>query len=320
MRFFAGDTQQVLASVRLNPHRTSCPGSMVDAVFAPPQRQECAMVKRCGAGQPAQPGCDPGTVLLSEFLGVLDAAARRHREHDFAAGYKNAKGETAPLPMAAQADRMNFPVASDCNGGRLAGPAIKQGAEWYRYHRVKPERASCVPRSPRTPSTLSYDLQQCRTHVTATVPRQREVGNARSDLGAEARTIEHAIVTDSRLHIVNLILLWNVDAECVRSLCLADARYIVVLAFHRHQRNASDRGRVDPPAPVRHLPFWQGMADEHGIYGLQIEFGGEIHDREVFIVEFTVLLGRIAVAFDEVKEKIVMRFDVAIQIHAHEAM
>src|SRR5262245_12022021 len=86
-------------------------------------------------------------MLLSEFLRVLDAAARRHREHDLAACRKNAQRITARLPVPAHTDRMNFPLASDCNGGRLAGPAIKQGTEWYRHHQVKPERASCVPQS-----------------------------------------------------------------------------------------------------------------------------------------------------------------------------
>ena len=73
-------------------------------------------------------------------------------------------------------------------------------------------------------------------------------------------------------------------------------------------------------AAMRHLALRQRVADEHGVDGLQIELGGEIHDREIFVVEFAVLLRRIAVALDQMQEQIAMRLDVAIEVHAHEAV
>ena len=61
------------------------------------------------------------------------------------------------------------------------------------------------------------------------------------------------------------------------------------------------------------------MADEHRLDGLQIELGRQVHDGEILVVELAVLLGRIAVAVDEMAEQAAMRLDVAIEVHGHEA-
>ena len=42
------------------------------------------------------------------------------------------------------------------------------------------------------------------------------------------------------------------------------------------------------------------MADEHGLDRLQIVLGRQIHDGEILVVEFAVLLRGIAVALDQV--------------------
>jgi hypothetical protein len=56
--------------------------------------------------------------------------------------------------------------------------------------------------------------------------------------------------------------------------------------------------------------------DEHGVDGLQVILGGQIHHREIFVIEIAMLFGRIAVALDEMVEHLQMRVDVAIEIHA----
>src|SRR4051812_38418974 len=71
--------------------------------------------------------------------------------------------------------------------------------------------------------------------ANSVIVREHEVGNARHDLGPKPRTVEHAIMTDGRLQPVRLALRRDVDAELVRRLGLAHARYIVVLALHREQ-------------------------------------------------------------------------------------
>ena len=62
------------------------------------------------------------------------------------------------------------------------------------------------------------------------------------------------------------------------------------------------------------------MADEHGVDGLQIELGGQVHHREILVVELAMLLRGIAVALDQMDEQIAMRVEVAVEIHADEAL
>ncbi|GCC43279.1 hypothetical protein chiPu_0027567, partial [Chiloscyllium punctatum] len=48
--------------------------------------------------------------------------------------------------------------------------------------------------------------------------------------------------------------------------------------------------------------------------------GGEVHHREIFVIEFAVLVDQIAVAFDQIGEQRLVRVHVPIQIHADEAV
>ena len=58
--------------------------------------------------------------------------------------------------------------------------------------------------------------------------------------------------------------------------------------------------RIDRAAAMGHLALRQGVAHEHGIDGLQIVFGGQVHDGEILVVEFAVLLRRVAVALHQI--------------------
>ena len=108
--------------------------------------------------------------------------------------------------------------------------------------------------------------------------------------------------------------------SAMRRLGLADAGNVVVLAFDREQRDAPDLRGIDRLAAMGHLALRQSVPHEHGLDGLQIELGGEIHDREILVVEFAMLLRGIAVALDQMQEQIAVRLDVAVEIHAHEAV
>jgi len=63
------------------------------------------------------------------------------------------------------------------------------------------------------------------------------------------------------------------------------------------QGNAADLRGIDVNAAMHHLALGQGMKHEHGVDGLQIVLGREIHDGEIFVVEFAMLLRGIAIAF-----------------------
>ena len=69
-----------------------------------------------------------------------------------------------------------------------------------------------------------------------------------------------------------------------------------------------------------HLTLRQRMAHEHGLDGLQIEFRRKIHHREIFVVEFLVLVRRVAVAAHQIQEQLLVRLDVAVEVHADEAV
>src|SRR6202035_2709480 len=86
-----------------------------------------------------------------------------------------------------------------------------------------------------------------------------EVRDPRRDLGAKARSVEHAVMADTRLHPMGPALGGNVEAQPVRRLGLSEARDIVVLALDREQRDAADAGGIDLRAPVRHGALRQSV-------------------------------------------------------------
>ena len=126
--------------------------------------------------------------------------------------------------------------------------------------------------------------------MRALAHRQDKVGDARSDFGAEARAVEHAVMPHTGLQPMRLPFRRQVDAKPMRGLGLSDTGNIVELALDREQRNTPDLRRIDRAIAMHHLAFGQRVAHEHRVDGLQIEFGGEIHDGEIFVIKLFVLL------------------------------
>ena len=118
---------------------------------------------------------------------------------------------------------------------------------------------------------------------------------------------------------MQLVLSGNVGGQVQRRATLAKACDVVVFAFDRHQRDATDLLQVNQFAPMRHGTFGQAMLDEHVLDGLQIEFSRQIHHREVFVIEFAMLFGAVAITADEMAEQVLVRLDMPIQIHGHES-
>ncbi len=69
-----------------------------------------------------------------------------------------------------------------------------------------------------------------------------------------------------------------------------------------------------------HLALRQRVADEHGVDRLQIILRGQVHDGEILVIELAVLLRRVAVALHQMEEQVAVRVDVAVEIHADEAV
>src|SRR5262249_29448439 len=62
------------------------------------------------------------------------------------------------------------------------------------------------------------------------------------------------------------------------------------------------------------------VPDEHSFDGLQIILGREVHYGKIFVIELTVLLGRIAVTLDQMVKQVAVGLDVTIEIHADETV
>ncbi len=86
------------------------------------------------------------------------------------------------------------------------------------------------------------------------IDRADELADARLDFGSPARTVEHAIMADARLHIMHVFVVGNRSAKIVRGFRLPEAADIVPLALDGHQSGFRDCGAVDVFAPVHQFP------------------------------------------------------------------
>ena len=220
---------------------------------------------------------------------------------------QSVNGSDASVPMT---NRAKTPAGR----GLMAFGSEKRSAD------VGPARRSCgaatgspadrlVPRADRMGRAVAFRGCVCSRRAfvrlrRGAVVRQHEIGDARRDLGAEARAVEHAVMADRGLQPMRLASAGMLThSRCAASVWPTPGN-VVVLAFDRHQRNAADFRRIDRLAAMGHLALRQRVADEHGIDGLQIELGGQVHHGEIFVVELAMLLRRIAVALDQMLNRL----------------
>src|SRR5579863_8136936 len=97
-------------------------------------------------------------------------------------------------------------------------------------------------------------------------------------------------MADTGLQPMRLTISGKVRTQPVRRLGLADARYVIVLAFDRKQADTRDAREVNGPAAMRHFTEGQRVANKDGLDGLQIILGREIHHSEILVVKFLVLV------------------------------
>ena len=105
------------------------PGRCDDAVRDAAQRHDRAVRERRRLRQAMQPRRDPAAVLLRECLRLLQAAARRHGEHDLARRGLDAQRVAARLPVPAQPDEIDRLVEDDLDRLRFGRTAIEQRAQ-----------------------------------------------------------------------------------------------------------------------------------------------------------------------------------------------
>jgi hypothetical protein len=61
------------------------------------------------------------------------------------------------------------------------------------------------------------------------------------------------------------------------------------------------------------------MALEDGVDRLEVEFGGHVADRAIFVVKILGRIRALAVAGDEMLEHLPMAGEMAAEVHRHEA-
>ena len=139
-------------------------------------------------------------------------------------------------------------------------------------HRVRAIRATPLP-----------DRSSKRRLVSVVLADERL--DPRGDLVAEAGAVEQAVMADAGLLVMLVLVVVQVRGERMGGAGLPQAGDVVPLAFHRQDGRARDRRRVDVPVPRHQHPARQQVLLEHGVDGLQVELGRQVHDRAVFVIE-----------------------------------
>src|SRR4029450_11925285 len=147
------------------------------------------------------------------------------------------------------------------------------------------------------------DLATSTGVKTALAVRLDEIPDLGVGLGLPSAAMEHAIVADLKLKVVDPFCRSDAGAELVRGDRLAGPADIVALALDRHQRGALDGRRFDRLSSHPETSARQIMAMKHPLDGVQVEIRRQIHDRAVFLVEGASGSGTIAGAGGPILEK-----------------
>ena len=102
---------------------------------------------------------------------------------------------------------------------------------------------------------------------------------------------------DAELDIVFLAERLDGGTHILRRHGLAQPADIVALAFHGQKRGLADGARVDLAVAIGEDAARQMLFLEHLLHRFQIEFGGQVGDGKILIIEFAVGVGLGELAF-----------------------
>src|SRR5262249_26539155 len=123
------DAQQTVAvAIALGPDRAAHAAAIHNAMRHPAQWHLDAVHERRRLRHPLEPCRDPSTMRLREVARLLEAAARRDGQDDFARHRIDAQGVTARLPVSPQLHKEYRALKNDLDRRRLARTAIEQRA------------------------------------------------------------------------------------------------------------------------------------------------------------------------------------------------
>src|SRR5689334_286393 len=110
----------------------------------------------------------------------------------------------------------------------------------------------------------------------------------------------------------------NTGAELECRPGLARRADVVVLALDTEQRRLGNRRGLNIATSRDEATGRERMLPEYAPHSLQIEVRRQVHHAEVFVVERLGRLRALAVATHEITEKLRVRGDVPIEVHADE--
>ena len=179
----------------LRPHRAARRAAMADAVRHAAQRHDGAFGKGRGFRQPPEPRRDPAAVLLRKGARLLDRAARRYGQNDFARRRLDAQRIAARLAMPLEPHRIDRSVECDLDRLRLARAAKEQRAlrhgrvtptrhEWRREMRQRTRHETQHKSRPIVPHRGRYGESAGRLRPKATSPLTPNVPRRRCRNGA----------------------------------------------------------------------------------------------------------------------------------------
>src|SRR5690606_33723653 len=167
----------------------------------------------------------------------------------------------------------------------------------------------------RRPGPARMCARQARASIEAGDP----VLDDGRDAAAPIAAVEDAVMADAPGEMIMLHPRRQRAGEVERGPGLADAGNIVALALDREQGDVAQRGGIDRPAAMGQPAPGQQVALEDDIDRLQVEFGGHVADRAIFVVEALGRLGAFAVALDEVAKHLPVADEMVAEVHRHES-
>src|SRR5665213_1862789 len=133
-----------------------------------------------------------------------------------------------------------------------------------------------------------------------------EVPHLRVNLVAPAPPVEDPVMADIGLDVAFLLAGFKAAEELMRRGGLADRANVVVLALDGQERGAGNGAGFDRTVAQGHFALRQRVFLKDATDGLQVEIGGQIHHRHVFVVETLGRPGALAVAPHQMLEQLDM--------------
>jgi hypothetical protein len=122
----------------------------------------------------------------------------------------------------------------------------------------------------------------------------------RQYFGAEARSVENAVMAGSRLQAVLPQRHGQIFAQIMCSERLANPRDVVLFALYGHERHPADLAWIDEAPTVAHLAIGKRMVEKDCLDRLQVILPRQIHHGQELVIEFPMLISGIAIASDQI--------------------